>query len=93
MKYIVETKKDLEQACSDLGSSVVKHGFGVLHIHDLYATLNKKGVPFQNPCRVFEVCNPGKAQAVMTYDMTLRAQSKIISHFPLSVTVYIESRG
>ena len=71
MKYIVETRKTIEQVCSGLESSVTKYGFGVLHIHDLKQTLNGKGIQFPNSCKVFEVCNPQKANDVMTYDMSL----------------------
>ena len=71
MKYIVDSKKDIEQAAKDLETSVVQNKFGVLHIHDLKATMKKKGIDFPNECRIFEVCNPQKANAVLTNDMTL----------------------
>lgn len=71
MKYIVESSKSVEQASKDLEVAVAAHGFGVQHIHDLYATLNAKGVPFENEVRVFEVCNPHKAAAVLTHAMEL----------------------
>jgi uncharacterized protein (DUF302 family) len=35
MYYIVETDKSFDQASTDLAAAVVRHGFGVLHIHDL----------------------------------------------------------
>jgi uncharacterized protein (DUF302 family) len=50
---------------------VLAHQFGVLHIHDLKATMNKKGVPFEPECRVFEVCNPKKAFAVLSEDLSM----------------------
>jgi uncharacterized protein (DUF302 family) len=71
MKYIVITNKTIEQAAKDLEESVIKNKFGVLHIHDLKATLKKKGIDFPNECRIFEVCNPQKANAVLTNDMSL----------------------
>lgn len=71
MKYIVATEKNLEQACKDLEAAVQRNKFGILHVHDLKATMNKKGVAFDNECRVFEVCNPQKAQAVLAQDMAL----------------------
>jgi uncharacterized protein (DUF302 family) len=39
MYYIVETAKSFEQAVTDLETAVERHGFGVLHIHDLGTTL------------------------------------------------------
>mgnify|MGYP002725863598 CR=1 FL=1 len=71
MKYIVTTKKKIEQATKDLEAAVIQNKFGVLHIHDLKATMKKKGVKFPNECRIFEVCNPQKANAVLTNDMSL----------------------
>lgn len=71
MKYIVVTQKTIDQAARDLEAAVVRNKFGVLHIHDLKATMKKKGVDFPNGCRIFEVCNPQKAQAVLANDMSL----------------------
>lgn len=71
MKYIVSTPKSVTQAAQDLEKAVAAHQFGVLHIHDLKATMNKKGVPFEPECRVFEVCNPKKAFAVLNEDMEM----------------------
>ncbi len=71
MKYIVSTSKPIEQAATDLEKAVIENKFGVLHIHDLKATMKKKGIDFPNECRIFEVCNPQKAYAVLTSDMSL----------------------
>jgi uncharacterized protein (DUF302 family) len=71
MYYQVETEKSFEQASTDLHTAVTHHGFGVLHIHDLAATLRSKGVAFQEQCRIFEVCNPGQAAKVLATDMRL----------------------
>lgn len=71
MKYIIMTQKTIDQVAKDLEAAVVRNHFGVLHIHDLKATMNKKGVDFPNECRIFKVCNPQKAKAVLTNDMSL----------------------
>ena len=71
MKYIAVSKKTIDQASVDLETAVINNKFGVLHIHDLKATMKKKGVDFPNGCRIFEVCNPHKANAVLTTDMSL----------------------
>ena len=71
MYYIVETVKSFEQAATDLDTAVKKHGFGVLHIHDLGNTLRSKGMAFDEQCRVFEVCNPAQAVKVLAADMRL----------------------
>lgn len=71
MYYIVETGKSFDQASADLESAVKHHGFGVLHIHDLGATLRNKGIAFDQQCRIFEVCNPVQAAKVLSTDMRL----------------------
>lgn len=71
MYYTVETHKSFEQATTDLDTAVKKHGFGVLHIHDLGKTLRSKGIAFGEQCRVFEVCNPAQAAKVLAADMRL----------------------
>jgi hypothetical protein len=71
MYYIVETNKSFNQASADLESAVMRHGFGVLHVHDLGTTLRSKGIAFEEECKVFEVCNPGQAAKVLSTDMRL----------------------
>jgi uncharacterized protein (DUF302 family) len=71
MKYIVESLKSVEQVVEDLEAATKRHGFGVLHQHDLKATLDSKGVGLDHECRVLEVCNPGIAKEVLSADMTM----------------------
>ena len=71
MYYVVETEKSFDQASGDLDTAVKEHGFGVLHVHDLGATLRSKGIPFEEECKVFEVCNPVQAAKVLSADMRL----------------------
>ena len=82
MKYIVTSKKSIDQAAEDLKQSVLKHKFGVLHIHNIKETLNNKGVDFSNECRIFEVCNPQKAKDVLSSDMSLNMA------LPCRISVY-----
>ena len=85
MKYIVETKKSMAQAVTDLQQAVKDHGFGVLHIHNLKETLNKKGVEFSNECQILEVCNPHKAKEVLSADMSMNMA------LPCRISVYEEN--
>jgi uncharacterized protein (DUF302 family) len=71
MYYIVETGKSFDQASVDLEAAVKNRDFGVLHVHDLGATLRAKGVEFAEDCKVFEVCNPVQAAKVLLSDMRL----------------------
>lgn len=84
MYHIVDSTKPFEQASADLEAAVKRNGFGVLHIHDLGATLRGKGIDFQNECRVFEVCNPAQANKVMSLDMRLNMA------LPCRISVYTD---
>lgn len=86
MYYIAETAKPFDQAVQDLDAAVRRHGFGVLHVHDIGATLRSKGVPFERQCKVFEVCNPQQAARVMQTDMRLNMA------LPCRLSVYTEGR-
>ncbi len=85
MYYIMETDKSFNQASADLESAVKHHGFGVLHIHDLGATLRSKGITFDQECKVFEVCNPVQAAKVLAADMRLNMA------LPCRISVFTES--
>ena len=84
MYYIVETQKSFEQASTDLAAAVTGLGFGVLHIHDLGATLRGKGIDFAEDCKVFEVCNPAQAAKVLSTDMRLNMA------LPCRISVFTE---
>jgi uncharacterized protein (DUF302 family) len=85
MYYIVETNKSFNQAATDLDAAVKKHGFGVLHVHDLGATLRSKGIAFDDECKVFEVCNPDQAAKVLATDMRLNMA------LPCRISVFTEA--
>ena len=85
MYYIVETVKSFEQAATDLEAAVKRHGFGVLHIHDLGTTLRSKGIEFNNQCKVCEVCNPTQAAKVLATDMRLNMA------LPCRISVFTEN--
>jgi len=85
MYYIVPTSKPFDQASTDLEAAVLRHGFGVLHIHDLGATLRGKGIAFEEECKVFEVCNPAQAAKVLALDMQLNMA------LPCRISVFTEN--
>lgn len=84
MYYTVDTAKSFELACTDLDTAVKRHGFGVMHVHDIGNTLRSKGQNFTENCRVFEVCNPAQAAKVMASDMQLNMA------LPCRISVYTE---
>ncbi len=84
MYFIAESDKTFDQASSDLDAAVKRNGFGVLHVHDLGATLRSKGIEFAEQCKVFEVCNPAQAAKVLAADMRLNMA------LPCRISVYTE---
>ena len=84
MYYIVETGKSFSQASTDLEAAVLRNGFGVLHVHDLGATLRSNGIAFDQECKVFEVCNPAQAAKVLASDMRLNMA------LPCRISVYTD---
>jgi uncharacterized protein (DUF302 family) len=84
MYYIADSHKSFIEAAADLEAAVIAQGFGVLHVHDLGATLRSKGIAFAEECKVFEVCNPGQAAKVLASDMRLNMA------LPCRISVYTE---
>lgn len=84
MYYIAQSNKPFEQAAADLEAAVKRHGYGVLHVHDIGNTLRSKGLPFDQQVKVFEVCNPAQAAKVLSADMRLNMA------LPCRISVYTE---
>ena len=80
----VESKKSLDQICQDLEKAVIDNKFGVMGVHNLNETMAKKGVQFDRPCRVFEVCNPHQAK------MVLEKNIEISIFLPCRISVFTE---
>jgi len=78
------TNEPLDAVCQRLPEVAQKHKFGVLGTHDLKEKMQSKGVPFDRECRVFEVCNPQQAQAVLTQSI------EISTALPCRISVYQE---
>src|SRR4030065_51624 len=85
MYYIVESNKSFDHATSALDTAVRNNKFGVLHVHDIAATLRGKGFEFAEQCKVFEVCNPGQASKVLAIDLKLNMA------LPCRISVYTEN--
>jgi uncharacterized protein (DUF302 family) len=65
MIFTRSTSKSVDEVAKALETVVPAHKFGLLHTHDLKQTMANKGVEFPHECRVFEVCNPHHAAAVL----------------------------
>ena len=82
MKQVVPANGSVAEVVDRLTEALKRRKFGVLHVHDLKATLNSKGVPFATECQVLEVCNPGQAAKVLDEDIDLNMA------LPCRVSVY-----
>jgi len=71
MQYIITSTKTVSEVASRLEKNIKASGFGVLHIHNLEETMNKKGVELGESCLIYEICNPKLAKNVLSQDMSL----------------------
>lgn len=80
--YTVETDKSIDETVKALETTLKEEQFGVLWDFDLTAKLQEKGMDFDSPYRVLEVCNPKEADRVLKED-------KVIGYFlPCKIVVY-----
>lgn len=84
MLYEITTRRTPQQAGQALEAAAQKHQFGVLSIHDLKATMAKKGVAFSKECLIYEVCNPVQAKKV------LEANPSISTALPCRISIFEE---
>lgn len=87
MLYSVHSKKSLDEIEAALNEAVAKQKFGIMTVHDLQATMQKKGVEFAKECRIYEVCNPHQAKKV------LEANGAVSTALPCRISVYEEGDG
>ena len=81
--YTVETKKSFDEAVAAIEAKSKEKGFGVLHIHDVKATLASKGFD-REPLKIIEICNAKYASQVLAKDI------KISLMLPCPISVYVE---
>jgi uncharacterized protein (DUF302 family) len=83
LDYTVETKKSFDEAVEAVLAKSKEKSFGVLHIHDVQATLAGKGFP-RGPLKIIEICHPKHAHDVLEKDV------KISLMLPCPISVYVE---
>ncbi len=84
--YTVSVNKTVDEAVAALEESLKKRKFGVLWQLDIPAKLKEKGVSFEVPYRVLEVCNPHEAKEVLSANL-------MVGYFlPCKIVVY-EDQG
>ena len=54
----LSTDKTVSETAAALQATVQSNHFGVMQVHNLKETMNKKGVDFAHECLIFEVCQP-----------------------------------
>lgn len=81
--YTVETRKSFDEAVAVIEAKSKEKGFGVLHIHDVKATLASKGFD-REPLKIIEICNAKYASQVLAKDI------KISLMLPCPISVYAE---
>ncbi len=81
--YTVETDKGFDEAVEAVLEQAKEKGFGVLHVHDVKATLAGKGFE-REPLKIIEICNARYANEV------LKADVRIALMLPCPISVYVE---
>jgi uncharacterized protein (DUF302 family) len=81
--YTLETLKTFDEAVEAVVAECKDLNFGVLHIHDVQATLAAKGFR-RGPLKIIEVCNAKHAYDVLEKDV------KISLMLPCPISVYVE---
>lgn len=87
MLHTVHTHNPLEKIEQQLQDSAARHKFGILTVHDLRETMQKKGVEFASDVRIYEVCNPVQAKRV------LEANGAVSTALPCRISVYQAPEG
>ncbi|RBW70167.1 DUF302 domain-containing protein [Bacillus taeanensis] len=83
--FTVETSRDIDEVVSSLEEALQQDGFGVLWDFDLTGKLQEKGMDFNTPFRILEVCNPKEADRILK-------ENKMVGYFlPCKIVVYEDS--
>ncbi|MFA6920445.1 MAG: DUF302 domain-containing protein [Gallionella sp.] len=78
------TDKNVTEAAAALQDAVQANHFGVMQVHNLKETMNKKGVEFNSECLIFEICHPQQAKKVLEQDMS------VSTALPCRISIYEE---
>jgi len=84
MLFQLHTNKRVTEVAKALHIAVEANHFGVMQVHDLKQTMEKKGVEFLRECLIFEVCQPQQAKKVLDENMS------ISTALPCRISIYRE---
>jgi uncharacterized protein (DUF302 family) len=87
MTYNKHSDRRPDELDGRIREAAQRHKFGVLHVHDLTATLKSKGIELGHECRVYDVCNPQAASEA------LRSDPRIAAVLPCRIAVTADSSG
>jgi len=85
MLITISSKKTVAAVAAALETAIPAHHFGLMQIHDIKATMAKKGVAFAHECLIFEVCHAAKAKLVLEQNIA------ISTALPCRISVYEEA--
>ena len=84
MLVTLSTDKTVSEAAAALQVAVQANHFGVMQVHNLKETMEKKGVEFGHECLIFEVCQPQQAKKVLDQNMS------VSTALPCRISIYKE---
>ena|SRR5438105_128005 len=84
MLFKLFTTKTVRETAAALEAAVQANHFGVMQVHNLKATMAKKGVEFARECLIFEVCQPQQAKKVLDQNMS------VSTALPCRISIYEE---
>ena len=85
MVYIRDAMGSVDEVGMRLEAAIKGRKFGILGMIDLQGKMKEKRVDLKNACRIYEVCNPHRAKAVLEKEMS------IATALPCRIVVYEES--
>ena len=85
MLFKLSTDKTVKEAAAALEAAVTANKFGVMQVHNLQETMEKKGVAFDHACLIFEVCQPQQAKKVLEENMS------VSTALPCRISIYEEN--
>ena len=80
----MSTNKNVSEVAAALQAAVQANDFGVMQVHNLKETMQKKGVEFAHECLIFEVCQPQQAKKVLDQNMS------VSTALPCRISIYEE---
>ena len=80
----LSSDKSVNEVAAALQAAAQANHFGVMQVHNLKETMQKKGVEFARECLIFEVCQPQQAKKVLDEDMS------VSTALPCRISIYEE---